>query len=224
MDKFVNEGTHKLSVGYSGFDNVSNIVKTATTQSDCFIEPIAATVKKGDNMVTVNYEAPVVSATFNSIPQLFPCSNIQKTKADIVVNEHPRYIASAATKSTSFAFYTVKGAWYSYIGGASADFDFSSKRVRDLGKRTLRAKGTETVSVTTACDKVVIAFPNTSEWGSLKTVKDNGSNTIITNEFDEIKTVTVQGANNYGTCSYKVYVYTPKNRLNNGFNYTITIG
>ena len=224
MDKFVNEGTHKLSVTYSGFDNVSNLIKTATTQADCFIEPIAATVKKGDNTITVNYEAPVVSATFNTIPKLFPCSNIQKTKADIVVNEHPRYIASATTKSTSVASYTVKGAWYSYIGGASADFDFTSAHVRGLGKRTLKAKGTETVSVTTACDKVVIAFPNTSEWGNLKTVKDNGSNTIITNEFDEIKTVSVQGANNYGSCSYKVYVYSPKNRLNNGFNYTITIG
>lgn len=224
MDKFVNEGEHKFTVTYNGFDNVSNLIKTATTQADCFIEPIAATVKKGDNMITVKYEAPVVSATFNTIPKLFPCSNIQKTKADIVVNEHSRYIASATTKSTSVASYTVKGAWYSYIGGASADFDFTSQRVRNLGKRTLKAKGTETVSVTTACEKVVIAFPNTSEWGNLKTVKDNGSNTIITNEFDEIKTVTVQGANNYGTCSYKVYVYTPKNRLNNGFNYTITIG
>lgn len=224
MDKFVNEGTHKLSVGYSGFDNVSNLIKTATTQSDCFIEPIAATVKKGDNIITVDYEAPVVSATFNTIPQLFPCSNIQKTKADIVVNEHPRYIASAATKSTSVASYTVKGAWYSYIGGASADFDFTSTHVRNLGKRTLRTKGTETVSVTTACEKVVIAFPNNSEWGELKTVKDNGSNTIITNEFDEIKTVAVKGANNYSSCTYKVYVYTPKNTLHNGFNYTITIG
>ena len=224
MDKFVNEGTHKLSVGYSGFDNVSNLVKTATTQSDCFIEPINATVVKGSNIITVKYNAPLVSATFNTIPTIYPCSNIQKTHNTHVVSEKPRFIASATTATASQATYTVNGAWYSYIGGASADFDFTSTHVRNLGKRTLRAKGTETVSVTTACEKVVIAFPNNSEWGELKTVKDNGSNTIITNEFDEIKTVAVKGANNYSSCTYKVYVYTPKNTLHNGFNYTITIG
>ena len=67
-----------------------------------------------------------------------------------------------------------------------------------------------------------IAFP--SKWGYLTQVKDNGSNTIITNNFDEIETVDLKGANNYGSCIYNVYVYTPNNRLNNGFNYTITIG
>ena len=223
-DTYINEGIHKLSITYNGFDNVTNKVKTAMTRNECYVDFNAASVKEGDNTLIVKYEAPVVSARFNAIPTIYPCSNKQNTLPNVVIQEYPYYIASADTICSSEQTYTVKGAWYLYAGGANSNFDFTISSIRDLGKRNLITKGSTTVSSTSPCEKVVIAHPNLTTWGTLLTVKDNGSNTIITNEFDEIKTISLTGANGYGSCLYKVYVYTPKNKLNNGFNYTITIG
>ena len=221
-DKYINQGTHKLSITYTGFDNVTNKVKTAMTRDECYVDFNAAYVKEGGNSLTVSYEAPVVSAKFNAIPTIYPCSNKQNTSSKVVIEEYPSYIASANTTCRSIRTYTVKGAWYLYAGGANSNFDFTISSVRNLDKINLISNGSATISSTSSCEKVVIAFP--SKWGYLKEVRDNGSNTIITNNFDEIETVDVKGANNYGSCNYKVHVYTPNNRLNNGFNYTITIG
>ena len=116
----------------------------------------------------------------------------------------------------------LNGAWYLYAGGSNGTFEINSNNVRALGMQNMRTIGSLTITSSTACDNVIIAFPN--KWGTLKSVKDNGSNTFITNNFGTAKSVTLKGANNYGSCAYKVYIYTPDNRLKNGFNYTITIG
>ena len=80
-NKFVNDGTYKLTVDYTSFDGVSNNVVTANSVSQCVVEAHEATIKEGANTITVRYEAPVVSATFNEIPTLYLCSNLQKTNA-----------------------------------------------------------------------------------------------------------------------------------------------
>lgn len=221
-NKFVNDGVYKLTVDYTSFDNVSNNVVTANSVSNCVVEAHDATIKEGSNTITVRYEAPVVSATFNEIPKLYLCSNLQKTNENKIHAKHPQYVASAATKSSSSATFTVNGAWYLYAGGSNGAFEINSNNVRALGMQSMRTIGSSTITSTTACDNVIIAFPD--KWGSLKSVKDNGSNTFITNNFGTAKSVTLKGANNYGSCAYKVYIYTPDNRLKNGFNYTITIG
>ena len=221
-DKKVNSGTHKFVITYNGFDGVSNNTQSGNTANACVVASHTAKVKEGDNKITVAYEAPQVSATFDEIPLIYFCSNLQNTNADNVERAHGQETITSSTKPNSEESYTVKGAWYSYIGGSNGAFTYNSTNVRALGKKTLRAKGSETVSVTMACDNVVIAFP--SAWGVLKTVKDNGSNTIITNNFNAPQEVTVKGANEYSGCTYKVYVYTPSVKLKNGFNYTITIG
>lgn len=222
IETFVNNGTYKISSVYNGYGGVNNQTSTATTQNGAYISSHTVIVNEGANKITVNYEAPKVSAKYEAIPDIYFCSNLQKTDASQKENTHPSYIASANTISSSQAEHIVYGTWYLYMGGVDGTFTPNSKNVRDVGRKDMRAAGTQTHTSSKACDNVVIAFP--SSWGALKQVKDNGSNTFITGNFGSATTITLRGANEYGEKTYKVYVYSPANRLNNGFNYTITIG
>lgn len=218
----VNNGVHKLIVNYTSFYDIDDNVFTANSSSDCFVNAHEIAIKEGENTLSVDYEGPVVSATFGEIPAIYLCSNLAKTSSVKTHSRHLQSVVSADTKSMSSASFTVNGAWFLYSGGFNGKFEISSSNIRSLEMQAMREPGVVNISSISACENVIIAFP--SKWGTLKKVLDNGSNTIITNNFGSLKYATLKGANNYGSCSYNVYIYTPDNMLRKGFNYTITIG
>lgn len=222
FDKKTLSGEYKLSVSYISFANATASTYTATTINDCKVPSHSVLTSFGDNKIKVIYTAPKVSANFGGIDKIYYCSNLQKTNEKQSFNKDEIVITSTKNTMSSSSFKII-GKWFLYMGGVSGSFDVNSDSLRNKLKLCkLTESGSFTISETNYSEKVVIAFP--SSWGTLKTVKDNGSNTIITNNFVDNSTISFSGANNYGSNTYKVYIYTPDNALNNGFNYTITIG
>lgn len=221
LNKTILDGNYILSVSYDNFINATNNEVNNTNKDNCVLTNHSVYVNDGQNVMTVSYEAPQVTATFDEIPTIYPCSNVRNTSNEHKIEEKQVYFAISNNKSLSSAEFNIYGAWYLYAGGSVESFIANSDSVRSLVKRNLTSKGTIDIEEKQSCESVVIAFPDT--WGKLQKVKDNGSNTFITNNFT-LTNVNVKGANNYGVNNYKVYVYKPNNHLNNGFNYTITIG
>lgn len=193
----------------------------SSTKETCFLEETTFKADEGENTVTIFYTSPKLTVTFDAIPKIYLCSNLQKTNENEINESINEIVVTANTLSTSSNTFKINGAWFLYTSGIEGTFIYDSDSVRGLIKTNAYKNGSHSFIYENSCDRVVIAFP--TKWGVLKQVKDNRSNTIITGNFGTPTIVNVTGANGYDSCEYKVYVYSPDNRLNNGYEYTITI-
>lgn len=219
-NNYVTEGDYILTQTFSGFTNVDDNEINVNNLSECKIQPKNTFVNEGANSMKVIYTSPKMAAVFPAIQKIYCCSNVHNTNENYSYEYPIATIESNTPSSTSI--FTVVGAWYLYAGGVSKTFTPSSQNIRNLSKQNLTKKGTITITSSSSCEWVVIAYP--ASWGVLKSVKDNGSNTFITENFLANQgSVNVNGATNIYTKSYKYYIYQPDANLAKGYNYTITI-
>lgn len=222
----LNDVEYTLTRTYTGFVNAANSTENATSSvnaSSVVLEQKSMKVTDGECSVTASVTGPNASITFAEMPAYYICSNTGKTSDEQVLEAKSRIVMDSTAPSNSVTR-KIKGVRYAYAGtiaNGASNFQATSDGVRGLTRGAYDSKSMTSVTGPANCKQVVIAFP--SSWGSLTKVSDNGAfGTDITGNFN-MQEVEVEGANNYTTVTYKVYVFTPDAVLTNAVDYTITI-
>lgn len=169
-------------------------------------------VQDGENTIQISITGQPISYMIESIPQVYPCSNIGKTSGTVIttkVNE----IKGTTLAPTNNSLKTINGVRYGFYGiiTKQQDFKYESNYIRKLtplkNKTNFIIKGDNV-------DKVIIALP--SSWNAqISEIIDAeqmnndlfDSSTGYSSEYMLIK---VEGVNGYKAEDYQVYTYDPQ--------------
>ena len=220
----ISDDTYTLKTTLSKFNGASIADKTGTNSA----KPTYAQelqVEDGANSITVNVTGCSYSANVAENSSVYMVSNLGKTDAAIKTN-----VISAktinCTRPTSSATASVTGVRYVFAGGKQGTLGISNAmQLTSANVRSLGSKGNVTsfeLSIPDNTSHVYIALPPGK---TLKTVIDTGAmNAPIEGDFkaNTYSNIAVEGANNYTSKNYTVYVYAPKALLGaNKYNVTI---
>lgn len=186
-------------------------------------------VTAGENKITVSITGQPYTYSIDPINTVYPCSNIGKTSGDVKTTKVESKSSITDTPSNA-ATATVTGVRYGYYGIIVDDptvvgqetFNYTSASIRNL--TALKSKKTFTIKGDNV-GRVIIAIP--SSWNAeIKSITDAeqmgtdlfGSETGYSTT--NVKTIAVEGANNYQAENYKVYTYDPQSPIS--INQTIT--
>ena len=220
----ISNDVYTLKTTLSKFNGASIAEKTGTNSA----KPTYAQelqVEDGANSITVNVTGCSYSANVAENSSVYMVSNLGKTDAAIKTNVIAAKTINC-TRPTSSATASVTGVRFVFAGGKQGTVGISNAmELTSANVRSLGSQGNVTsfeLSIPDNTSHVYIALPPGK---TLKTVIDTGAmNAPIEGDFkaNTYSNIAVEGANNYTSKNYTVYVYAPKALLGaNKYNVTI---
>lgn len=223
----VQTATTKMVCSLSGFtkSKFTDITGTTTLSKTSYD---LGQIISGTNTITISITGQPISYSIDSIPVLYPTSNIGKTQSGCVTTKIDA-VSGTTTAPTSSASKSINGVRYGFYGiiiddpdeAGQETFEYNSTNIRKL--TPLKSKQTFYISGDNV-GRVIIALP--SSWNAqIDTIIDAeqmnqdlyGSETGYSSQYKE---VSVEGANNYTAEVYHVYTFDPQTPIK--INQTIT--
>lgn len=127
--------------------------------------------------------------------------------------EEARIAAGSASATTSTKLTGYRSFFYGALTTSSEDAPLTSEIIRDLtnGKAYNSAKQLTVQPGALGAKRVVVAFPaNTTRGGLESAILTSSMNADITENYQKVANVDVEGANHHAAIPYSVYVYEPK--------------
>ena len=217
----VSSATTKMTCALTGFTKSGFTQITGTSVLTKGTHDLGQIID-GSNKITVSITGQPISYSIEEIPSVYPCSNIGKTSSACTTTKVDAK-SNTLTAPTNNASKTITGVRYGFYGCVPDNFVINSANLRNLSKLTTPNPSSFTITGTNVV-RVVVALPSTWTKKTIDTVKDNKAlDAIVTNTYKlQTTQYDVEGANNYQTVKYNVYVYDPTDKKDD-FKHTITL-
>lgn len=207
--------------GFTGF--TQDTITGTTTSLPSYSKEV--TVGDGINKITWNITGATYSATVQPIESVYMASNLGKLNTNIKTNKVNGQNLTQITAPTSSITSGVTGVRYSFAkavananGGMENAMELNSSNIRKLDSK--QSKNSFTISVPENTTHVYIAVPSSK---TVKSVADaNAFGTDILGSFEKRSNIQVEGAHNYSSKPYTVYIYAPDTKLKAN-TYTVTL-